>query len=72
MYESKLLPLSPKDKTSVLSIAILAMIFGMCIFVAGFDNGQIIELVFAESGIDPAIIHELTHDTRHAAGFPCH
>lgn len=69
--QSRLETLS-KSKTPVLSVIILAVIFGACLFVAGFDNGQIIQTVFAESGIDPLVIHELTHDMRHAAGFPCH
>ncbi len=71
MSQSRLLHLS-QNKISVLSIVALAVIFGMGLFVVGFDNGQIIQAAFAESGIDPLIIHELTHDMRHAAGFPCH
>ena len=61
-----------KSKTPILSIIVLAAIFGVGLFVTGFENGQIIQSVFADSGIDPLVIHELTHDMRHAAGFPCH
>ena len=61
-----------QSKTPILSIVALAVIFGVGLFVTGFDNGQIIQSAFAESGIDPLLIHELTHDMRHAAGFPCH
>lgn len=61
-----------KGGIPLLSIVALAVIFVAGLFVAGFDNGQIVRLAFAESGIDPMVIHELTHDIRHAAGFPCH
>ena len=66
------------SQTSVSKLAIiaLAVIFVVGLFVVGFDNGHIINLVFASDGstggIDPLLIHEFTHDMRHAAGFPCH
>lgn len=71
MSQSKLSTVS-KNRTPVLSIIVLAAIFVAGTFFAGFDQGQIIGTAFAESGIDPMLIHELTHDMRHAAGFPCH
>ena len=55
-----------------LGIAILAVIFGVGLFVVGFDQGHIFSLVMGESAFDEMFIHELTHDLRHAAGFPCH
>lgn len=61
-----------KTGTPLLSIITLAVIFVAGLFVVGFDNGQIIQSVFAQTNIDPLVIHELTHDMRHAAGFPCH
>ena len=51
---------------------ILAVIFGIGLFVVGFDQGHIFSLVMGESAFDEMFIHELTHDLRHAAGFPCH
>jgi len=75
MSESRQLTVS---KTGVPKLAILALaiVFAAGLFVVGFDNGQIVNLVFAEDGstggIDPLMIHEFTHDLRHAAGFPCH
>ncbi|MGH1568223.1 MAG: CbtB domain-containing protein [Nitrosopumilus sp.] len=75
MSESRQLTVS---KTGVPKLAILALaiIFAAGLFVVGFDNGHIVSLVFAEDGstggIDPLVIHEFTHDMRHAAGFPCH
>ena len=55
-----------------LAIAVLAVIFGLGLFVVGFDQGHIFSLVMGESAFDEMFIHELTHDLRHAAGFPCH
>lgn len=61
---------------SKLAIVALALIFVAGLFVVGFDQGQIVNFVFAdgsvENPIDPMVLHELTHDMRHAAGFPCH
>ncbi len=71
MSQSRLLALS-NSRIPVLSIVVLAAVFAVGMFVAGFDQGQIINTAFADAGIDPLVLHELTHDMRHAAGFPCH
>ena len=55
-----------------LGIAILAIIFGVGLFVVGFDQGHIFSIFMGETAFDEMLIHELTHDLRHAAGFPCH
>jgi len=55
-----------------LGIVILAIIFGVGLFVVGFDQGHIFSIVMGETAFDEMLIHELTHDLRHAAGFPCH
>ena len=55
-----------------LAIVILATIFGLGLFVVGFDQGHIFSPVMGEQAFDNMFIHELTHDLRHAAGFPCH
>ncbi len=61
---------------SKLAIFALALVFVAGLFVVGFDNGHIVNFVFAQDGsaggVDPLVIHEFTHDMRHAAGFPCH
>ncbi|HSB57086.1 MAG TPA: CbtB domain-containing protein [Nitrosopumilaceae archaeon] len=63
-----------KHKMSVPLIAasILIVIAGMGIFAIGFDQGQMFSLVFGQESFDAMYLHELTHDMRHAAGFPCH
>ena len=57
---------------SKIGIAALAFIFALGIFVGGFDQGHIFSLVEGEQAFDNMFIHELSHDLRHAAGFPCH
>lgn len=75
MYESSQVAVS-KAGISKLAILALAVVFATGLFAVGFDNGHIVNLIFAEDGsavgIDPLVIHEFTHDMRHAAGFPCH
>lgn len=54
------------------AIVALAIIFAGGLFVVGFDQGHIFSLVYGEDAYQDLYIHELTHDMRHAAGFPCH
>ena len=62
------------SKSSVPKVAIIALaaIFVLGMFVVGFDQGHIFIVAFGEQAFDQMYIHELTHDMRHAAGFPCH
>jgi cobalt transporter subunit CbtB len=39
--------------------ALAAVLFGICIFIAAGFAG-------------PSVLHNATHDTRHALGLPCH
>ena len=52
--------------------AILIAIAGIGIFAIGFDQGHIFSIVFGQQAFGDLYLHELTHDMRHAAGFPCH
>jgi len=62
------------SKTSISKIAILALsiVFAAGLFVVGFDQGHIFSIVHGEQAFVDMFLHELTHDMRHAAGFPCH
>ncbi|HLI29056.1 MAG TPA: CbtB-domain containing protein [Chloroflexota bacterium] len=51
-------------------LLLLLGLFGL--FVLGFDQGQTLALVQGQQAFDLNLIHELVHDMRHAAGFPCH
>ncbi len=61
-----------KNGVPVIAIVALAIIFVAGLFVVGFDQGHIFSLVYGEEAFQDLYIHELTHDMRHAAGFPCH
>jgi hypothetical protein len=51
----------------------LALLLGVVgLLVLGFDQGHALALVQGEQAFDLNLIHELVHDMRHAAGFPCH
>ena len=61
-----------KNSVPVIAIMALAIVFASGLFVVGFDQGHIFSLVYGEEAFHDLYIHELTHDMRHAAGFPCH
>ena len=61
-----------KNGVPVIAIVALAIIFVAGLFVVGFDQGHIFSLIYGDQAYQDLYIHELTHDMRHAAGFPCH
>ncbi len=71
MSESRQVNVSKTD-VSKLAIVALALVFAAGLFLVGFDQGHIFSLVYGEQAFEDLYIHELTHDMRHAAGFPCH
>lgn len=71
MVHSKEIVISKSTISKSAIIALVAIfVFGM--FVVGYDQGHILSIVFGEQAYADMYIHELTHDMRHAAGFPCH
>jgi cobalt transporter subunit CbtB len=49
----------PVGRAEALKVAVLTFVMGVAfVFVAGFAQ--------------PDIVHNATHDTRHALSFPCH
>ena len=71
MSHSKEIAIS-KSKVPILAVAVLAIIFAFGLFFVGYDQGHIFSIVLGEQAFEDLYIHELTHDMRHAAGFPCH
>ncbi len=71
MFKSEQVNIS-KTNIPKLAIIALAAVFAVGLFVVGFDQGHIFSLVYGEQAFTDLYIHELTHDMRHAAGFPCH
>ena len=62
----------PKKGVSKLAIFALSAIFLVGLFIVAFDQGHIFSLVYGQEAFTDLYLHELFHDTRHAAGFPCH
>jgi hypothetical protein len=51
----------------------LALALGLlALYVVGLDQGQLLSLVQGGVAFDQNLIHEILHDARHAAAFPCH
>ncbi len=61
-----------KHPVPILGVVILAVIFAFGLFFVGYDQGHLFSIVQGVEAFDDLYIHELTHDMRHAAGFPCH
>ena len=58
-----------RDFWTVTGIALLGL-FGL--YTLALDQGMLLSLFQGGAAFDMNLIHELIHDTRHAAGFPCH
>ena len=61
-----------KSGVPIGAIIALAAIFAFGLFLVGYDQGHLFSIVQGAEAFDGLFIHELTHDMRHAAGFPCH
>ncbi len=61
-----------KPGIPIYAIAFLAIIFAFGLFVVGYDQGHLFSVIIGEQAFEELYIHELTHDMRHSAGFPCH
>ena len=53
-------------------LAVVAVLALWGLFVLAFDQGQMLALAQGDTAYQVNLIHELVHDARHAAGFPCH
>ncbi len=71
MSDSKEIVVS-KTGVPIFAVAILAVIFAFGLFLVGYDQGHLFSIIQGAEAFDDLFIHELTHDMRHAAGFPCH
>ena len=61
-----------KLEIPIFAIVLLAIVFVFGLFFVGYDQGHIFSIVLGEQAFEDLYVHELTHDMRHAAGFPCH
>jgi putative cobalt transporter subunit CbtB len=54
----------------VLISATVLGLFGL--YLLTFDQGFFLSLFQGDIAFDMNLLHELVHDARHVAGFPCH
>lgn len=53
-------------------LAGLGLLALLGLFALGLDQGQILSIWLGETSYQLNLLHELVHDARHAAAFPCH
>lgn len=49
-----------------------ALVALLAFYVLGLDQGHLLSVVQGAAAFDHNLIHEVVHDARHAAAFPCH
>ena len=54
------------------AVILLAFVFAFGLFTMGFDQGHMFSIIQGADAFDSMYLHELSHDLRHTAGFPCH
>ena len=59
-------------RVPAIAIGILLAIFSFGMFMVGYDQGHLFSIAMGDKAYADLYLHELFHDTRHAAGFPCH
>ena len=62
--------LSPRNPSLLYAGAALLSLIAF--YLLALDQGYLLSLVQGNAAFDTNLIHELLHDARHAAGFPCH
>jgi hypothetical protein len=61
-----------RDAVTLTGVAVVAVAALFALFVALFDQGQLLSPVMGEVARSANYIHEFTHDARHLLGVPCH
>lgn len=51
-------------------VLLLAALGGL--FLLGLYQGEAVNALVGQASYQQSLLHELFHDMRHAAGFPCH
>jgi hypothetical protein len=60
------------DRNTILILLGALLIFLLFFYLVAIDQGYLLSLVQGKLAYTQNFIHELTHDARHTAGFPCH
>lgn len=53
----------------IAGVALLAL---LAFYALALDQGLLLSLVQGKVAFSQNLLHEVVHDARHAAGFPCH
>ena len=53
----------------LMSVAVLGV---FSLYLVGFDQGYLLAIFQGHSALTQNMLHELVHDVRHVAAFPCH
>jgi cobalt transporter subunit CbtB len=59
-------------RNPILIYAGAALLSLIAFYIVALDQGQLLSLAQGNVAFEMNFIHELVHDARHAAGFPCH
>ena len=62
--------LSPRNPALIYAGAALLSLIAF--YIVALDQGLLMSLAQGNVAFETNYIHELLHDARHAAGFPCH
>jgi len=73
MFEEERMPGAITVAIPRLGPQILVGLLGaFALYVFGLDQGLLLSVAQGQVAFDQNLIHELVHDARHAAAFPCH
>ncbi len=54
-------------------VLVAAVVLGLfALYVLALDQGLFLSLFQGDIAFNMNLLHELVHDARHMAGFPCH
>jgi hypothetical protein len=63
----------PSEKLmNVLLLLGVAVLGVFSLYLVGFDQGYLFAIFQGHGALVQNILHELVHDARHSAAFPCH
>ncbi len=71
MSESRQVNVEQRGVSKV-AFVVLGLVSIVALFMVAFDQGHTFSLVYGDQAFVDQYLHELTHDIRHASGFPCH
>jgi|GEM_PF-1980928 len=60
------------NRNTILILLGALLAFLLLFYLVAIDQGYLLSLVQGQVAYSQNLIHELTHDARHTAGFPCH